>query len=401
MPHRSLPLIVRNMMRLFAGLLLVVACPQGAVRAQGSPDWMADVPDATTLNRLSLPGAHDCATGNGFSGFSALVGSSMGKTQDKTLAEQWDCGIRVFDLRPHLDGNTLRNYHGVLATKLLFDESLNIICDKLAAHPTECAIVIFQEEEGSASTHDAWAQKVSEVLHSEALAPYVIDYRTALTLGDLRGKLLILARNDYGTTPVGAYLSGWSFSPDVSSQSAGSVKGPSSTGSFRVQDFYDVTASGAMDKKLAAITAMLELTQKNAPKNHTLYINHTSGYTTSASSAGNRNNAQQCNAHLLALLADGQHVGPTGIVMMDFAGADKSGSYTTNGQALIDAVIAANPSLITGIQSVPASGALEPSASAEASASAPSAPARLVLRHEQLRLESPCGSHTLGGQRIR
>lgn len=401
MPHRSLPLVVRNVLRLFAGLLLVVACPQGAVRAQGSPDWMADVPDATALNRLSLPGAHDCATGNGFSGFSALVGSSMGKTQDKTLAEQWDCGIRVFDLRPHLDGSSLRNYHGVLATKLLFDESLNIICNKLAAHPTECAIVIFQEEEGSASTHDAWAQKVSEVLHSDALAPYVIDYRTTLTLGDLRGKLLLLARNDYGTTPVGAYLSGWSFSADVSSQSAGSVKGPSSTGAFRVQDFYDVTASGAMDKKLAAITAMLELTQKNAPQNHTLYINHTSGYTTSASSAGNRNNAQQCNAHLLALLADGQHDGPTGIVMMDFAGADKSGNYTTNGQALIDAVIAANPSLITSVQGVPRSDASETSASSELSSRAVFASARCILRHDQLRLESPCGSYTLGGQRVR
>lgn len=386
---------------LLLGLLGALCLPFASVYAQGSPDWMADVPDATALNRLSLPGAHDCATGNGFSGLSALVGASMGKTQDKTLAEQWDCGIRVFDLRPHLDGNTLRNYHGVLATKLLFDEALASICEKLAAHPTECAIVIFQEEEGSESTHATWAQKVSEVLHSDALAPFVVDYRSTLTLGDLRGKLLILARNDYGTTPVGAYLSGWSFSADISSQTAGSVKGPTSTGSFRVQDFYDVTASGAVDKKLAAITAMLELTQKNAPKNRTLYINHTSGYTTSASTAGNRNNAQQCNAHLLALLADGQHDGPTGIVMMDFAGADKSGNYTTNGQALIDAIVAANLSLITGIQSVPASDVSRTSVSDEASATVASAPARLVLRHEQLRLESSGGSRTLGGQRIR
>lgn len=387
-------------------LLFIVAFSCTSVRAQNLAEWMAGVPDATLLNRLSLPGAHDCATGNGFSGFSALVGASMGKTQDKTLAEQWDCGIRVFDLRPHLDGNSLRIYHGVLATKLLFDESLNIICEKLSAHPTECAIVIFQEEEGSASTHDAWAQKVSEVLHSDALAPYVVDYRPTLTLGDLRGRLLILARNDYGTTPVGAYLSGWSFSADVGSQSNGTVKGASSNGTFRVQDFYDVTANGAVEQKLAAITAMLELSQKNTPKNHTLYINHTSGYTASASTAGNRNNAANCNTHLLNLLADGQHSGPTGIVMMDFAGADKSGGYSTNGQALIDAVIGMNAALVTGVQRVSLSaevaGSLQQLSGSPAhdSMQTPSS-SRTSLRGGRIVVESADSVYSLDGQRCR
>lgn len=317
--------------------------------APSRAEWLAGLPDAMLLNRLSLPGAHDCATGNGFRGFSAFVGPRMGKTQDKTLDEQWDCGIRVFDLRPHLNGSCLRNNHGVLATKLLFDESLNVICRILSAHPTEFAVVIFQEEKGSASTHDAWAQKVTEVLHSDAFAPYVVDYRPTLTLGDLRGRILILARNDYGTTPVGACLSGWSFSADVSRQPDGIVKGAFSSGTFRVQDFYDVTANGAVEQKLSAITAMLELAQQNAPRNHTLYINHSSGYTTPASTNGNRNNAQNCNTHLLNLLADGQHSGPTGIVMMDFAGADKSGNYNTNGQALIDAIIATNSCVVNNV----------------------------------------------------
>lgn len=391
---------------LLLALFLCLTAPSLRICAQGSADWMAGLPNETGLNRLSLPGAHDCATGNGFSGLSAIVGASMGKTQDKTLAEQWDCGIRVFDLRPHLDGNSLRIYHGVLATKLLFDEALAAICDKLAAHPTECAIVIFQEEEGSASTHDAWAQKVSEVLHSDALAPYVVDYRPTLTLGDLRGKLLLLARNNYGTTPVGAYLSGWSFSADVNSQSSGTIRGASASGTFRVQDFYDVTATGAMDKKLAAITAMLELTHKNAPKNHTLYINHTSGYTSSASSAGNRNNAQNCNAHLLALLADGLHNGPTGIVMMDFAGADKSGGYATNGQALIDAVVARNDLLITGVQHIStdedaASPLLQPSVFPAHNGSQTPSPVRTSLRGGRIIVESADAVHTLGGQRCR
>lgn len=390
------------LLALFVGL----SASLDRVWAQGSAEWMGNLPDETGLNRLSLPGAHDCATGNGFSGFSAIVGSSMGKTQDKTLAEQWDCGVRVFDLRPHLDGNTLRNYHGVLATKLLFDEALTTLCSKLAAHPSECAIVIFQEEEGSESTHNAWAQKVREILHSDALAPYVADYRPTLTLGDLRGKLLILARNDYGTTPVGAYLSGWSFSADISSQTNGSIKGASATGNFRVQDFYDVTEAGATDKKLDAITAMLELTQKNALKNRTLYINHTSGYTTSASTAGNRNNAQNCNGHLLQLLDDGRHSGPTGIIMMDFAGADKSGGYTTNGQALIDAVIGMNAALITGVQRIStnedaAEALLHPSDSYSRNGAKTSSSARTILRNGRIIVESADAVFNIGGQQCR
>ncbi len=57
-------------------------------------------------------------------------------------------------------------------------------------------------------------------------------------------------------------------------------------------------------------------------------INHTSGYTKSASSDGNRNLAAVANKAMIDYLSSSSNApGPTGIVLMDFAGADKSGSY--------------------------------------------------------------------------
>ena len=45
---------------------------------------------------------------------------------------------------------------------------------------------------------------------------------------------------------------------------------------------------------------------------------------------------------MIDYLADENHAGPTGLIMMDFAGTDRSGLYDVNGLALTEAVIGNN-----------------------------------------------------------
>lgn len=317
-------------------LLLALALMAGS-RAMAD-NWMADVADDVLLCRMSIPGSHDSATGNGLT--SALT-ATFATTQDKTLQEQWACGVRAFDLRPALKSGTLTIYHGSAQTKLTFDAALDIICAALEANPSECAIVVMQNEGGG--DDNEWGRYVTASL--DRVSPRLIDYKPGLTMGEMRGHLLVLNRNLYRPIPYGGVCQGWG---NNAQNNQGSIEAPNGTkGTFHVQDFYEVTASGASDLKLQYVEAMLEASGKATNKH--LYINHTSGYTNKGNLfgvptvTGVRDNAAKANTHLLTLLADERRAAwCTGLVMMDFAGVDTSGGVEVNGARLVEAVIASN-----------------------------------------------------------
>lgn len=118
---------------LFIALIASSACHAG--------NWMKDINDDTNLCRISIPGTHDAGTGNGFEGILAILGPATAQTQELDLAAQWDAGVRAFDLRPKLSFGQLKIFHGVIETRLTFDNALKTICQKLAENPSECAIV--------------------------------------------------------------------------------------------------------------------------------------------------------------------------------------------------------------------------------------------------------------------
>lgn len=307
-------------------------------------NWMAGIDGNTRLCRMSIPGTHDAGTGNGFSGISVIIGAVSAKTQDLSLSEQWDCGVRAFDLRPALKNGKLKIYHGIVETKLTFDDALGTICKKLEANPSECAIVLMQNE-GDADVNE-WGKYVTESMNK--VRDYLIDYTPGMTLDQARGKLLIMNRNLYRPIPYGCVLQGWG---DKEYNRQGSIESANGRWSnFHVQDFYDVTASGATELKNRYIEDMLN--QSSASTNDHFYFNFTSGYTVSAIEIGIYNNAKNTNTFLANLLEDGNHSGCcTGIVFMDYAGVDRYMLTNVNGKRLVNAVINCNPKTATAISS--------------------------------------------------
>ena len=72
-------------------------------------------------------------------------------------------------------------------------------------------------------------------------------------------------------------------------------------------------------------------------------VNHASGYTKGSSSDGYRDNAARTSKALLDVLnSPDTEQGATGIIMMDYAGTDKSGEYDVRGLELTKAIIAQN-----------------------------------------------------------
>ncbi|MBQ8047508.1 MAG: hypothetical protein IJ196_06260 [Prevotella sp.] len=326
------------MKRLFAALSLLFVLAGTAF----ADNWMAELDDYAYISQVSIPGTHDSCTGEGWSGIlGSIAGNSTGLTQDLSIAQQLQAGIRAFDLRPCVNGSQLVINHGILQTKAVFNETLRQLCQFVSDNPTEFVVIIMRHESDGDSNNDNWASMMSESLALPDLQPQLADFRPDLTVGDMRGKVLVLSRDSYGETPVGGYITGWSHDANYSTN--GRIQGSKDRGTLYVQDFYEVMENTA--DKTNAIKSLLDFTMRihriSRYKNY-FCINHTSGYTSSASSNGNRNNAAICNATVIEYLDNASHNGPTGIVMTDFAGTDRSGNYNVMGQTLIEKIIAQN-----------------------------------------------------------
>ena len=81
--------------------------------------WMADLPDNMFVAHVSIPGAHNFATGeeNWAGDTYSSSGNASSTTQAVTMREQLDRGIRGIDLRPGLHSDDLLYcYHDIART---------------------------------------------------------------------------------------------------------------------------------------------------------------------------------------------------------------------------------------------------------------------------------------------
>lgn len=306
---------------IFAAIIFVSALG-GKLFAQAQ--WMAGLNDNIHISQLSLPGAHDAATES----------LTIGKCQDKDIAELWDAGVRVFDLRPSDSGDECMIYHGNAITGntgVTLKAALTTINNRLTSNGSEFAIVLMRKEDGG----DSWASKVKAIMDQFS---NVMPFRSNLRLGDVRGRILVLSRDYFAD---GYTINYWNDNATRDVKSANGVD-------FVVQDYYNV--SNASDKS-TAIANILSEARTNTCANR-LFINHTSGYYPGAIAGLSDDitgNANSSNTHALNTI--NANPGPTGIIMMDYAG---SSNY--NGASLVSKIIAQNSNIPTQTLSSPYTG---------------------------------------------
>ena len=319
-------------------------------------DWMEQLDDNRLVTDLSLPGTHDAATAEGWSGLadvnlgSALFGDLMARAQDLTIAEQWAVGVRVFDIRPQKDEDVLRCMHGISGTKLLVGDFFAEIRDLLAASPTEFAIVATKIDTTAGEPEVVeWAPMFSALIQSDSLRQCFVEFNPRLTVEDVRGKILLLSRNKYADVPLGGFITGWSSDKDFANQQGGTITGSDgSSCPLWMQDYYEPNSD--REGKDQAILRMLDATMARdlTVDNPAWVMNYTAGNTQTFLSDGYRENAVYAHQVMLDYLADESHNGSTGIVFMDYAGVDVSKSATSDemfnvkGLQLVQALIAQN-----------------------------------------------------------
>ena len=325
-------------MKRFALLFLLVAVLPSCMRKvdldadilDGEEDavcWMGRLADDTPVRALSIPGAHDAASS------SITAWPSWTRTQEKNIAELWNCGVRAFDLRPALVDGELGIYHDKYSAHVSLSQVFRALLLALDRHPDEGVIIIIRHEQEADGNAPGWKDALGSFL--SGIRSHLVNYRPDLTLGELRGKILVLSRDEYTGGPMGGYIRNWSSGSQLSAQKGASIVGAEGESSpLWVQDYYHPEGE---DDKWAAVAGLLDA-MASAGDSCPLVINHTSGY------LGNlpdyRANARNINARAAEYIAS-RHT-PAGIVMMDFAGESRTRGVSVGGDVLVQALIENN-----------------------------------------------------------
>lgn len=191
-------------------------------------DWLGRISDDMPVCRLSIPGTHDAATGEGFIDGDTLAGNYIARTQELTLAKQWEVGIRAFDLRPDLATDSLGMqsmtvFHGEFATNTSFSAVISMLRDSLRAHPTEFAIIIMRHESSPNRESSHWADRMDYILALNS--DLLVDFRPDITVGQLRGRILLLSRDKYDSVPHGAFVEGWRHDGIIDTANPATIQG--------------------------------------------------------------------------------------------------------------------------------------------------------------------------------
>lgn len=293
--------------------------------------WMHRIPDDAALTMLSIPGTHDSASIDGPVG--------LAKTQDRGLADQLVAGIRFFDIRFAHAQDKLCVHHGVVCMEKSYAEVLAVCADFLSEQPSETILLAVSNEDRTDSALGKFAPsrvlcKLSSIgdnapsgentrsfedtfraLTWEHLkdAPLFYNFTAAApgsdsppahpaftsktTLGDVRGKIVLLRRFE-GGQDIGFDASYWPENERFRNAAA---------------PFYDVEdrfQSPGEDEKFEFVVAHLKDARCGDPGD--LYITFSSAVALTA-----HGYAKAINPRLNAYLA-GLPQGRVGIVAMDY-----------------------------------------------------------------------------------
>jgi len=263
-------------------------------------DWMKTYPDSTLLVHMNIPGTHDTQTWNYTQATqdslrhitdlnnvsSSLLPPQAYQTQDLPMIAQLNDGIRVFDLRYAADttNSSLIFYHsqGLLSETATIDDVLFGFYRWLDDHLSEVLFLSFQYEGSTKqfSADDAVVQTLLfNALTTDAARQYFLPKQNALgTLGDSRGKIILLRRFDLDQLPQSSTdaLPGLHFSPNDwtdNSPDISLVYNRAQNLTAYIEDYYqpDVangsTATELIQKKYNTVTANI----LNATSNSTQY----------------------------------------------------------------------------------------------------------------------------------
>lgn len=351
-------------------------------------NWITPLDDDIYVAQLSIPGTHDAAT-------STISAWGTGKCQTLSITQQLNIGVRYFDLRPTCPNSgdetnalnaALQINHGSINTGSYFDDyngKNGIITEFknfLLANPKEFVILMVKwEPEGDARTDFNWIgteiDSCDPTVFNKAYANFLTKHKDIiyagtfnkdLTIGDLRGKVLVINRPAHGVSDndANAFYARTATAGNVflnnypggggseayescyfwlTNEQTGTQASSTYVGRVFIQDFWKIRNSYELKKEVIAKhlnhAATTHTDTPYANYDNVWYINHMSGYDSGSSSIFNQGtgvtseyarNAHRVNLDIYEYLLGEtktfngtsytKPIGSTGILVFDFAG---------------------------------------------------------------------------------
>ncbi len=182
--------------------------------------WMSAVSDSLSIAQISIPGSHDSGTTSAL--FSSSSQQSSAQTQRYYLDEQLVTGTRALDIRLGADDDPtiVSGSEGVVVldrdgTALRLSDVIATAEEFLEAHPTETLILLVSSHSGNdadiTAAMESWLSSNPDLFWN---SDGTEDVQTAPTMGEVRGKIVLL--RDYGLSGnsiddscFGLDVSGW------------------------------------------------------------------------------------------------------------------------------------------------------------------------------------------------
>ncbi len=152
--------------------------------------WMDLIDDDVKINKIAIPGSHDSGT---------YGMNHTAETQDCSFEEQLKRGVRYFDVRVNYVDDDYVIFHGPI-NGAKYEQVLDDIKNFLDENPSEFLILDYQKFKNNSQQNvfdmlenavgiDRIVMKVSDCSDSE--------FVENLTLGEVRGKCLVVSGIDY------------------------------------------------------------------------------------------------------------------------------------------------------------------------------------------------------------
>jgi 1-phosphatidylinositol phosphodiesterase len=223
-------------------------------------DWMANIPETTSLFRMTIPGTHDTCS---------LYGGDAVETQTRTLNEQLESGIRFIDIRcRHID-DVFTIHHGLVYQKINFGNGVLKVClDFLRDHPKETIVMSVKPEYQPSNNTMTFEQTFMWYLQQyECIDKWWLK-DTMPALGEVRGKIVLFRRFELDPGSPSLGLQALPFQDNKTF----SIDGPVF---MEMQDQWKVPTLFARSDKWSAINALLQ--DAKGGNDTTFFVNFCSG----------------------------------------------------------------------------------------------------------------------------
>ncbi|MGJ1388573.1 phosphatidylinositol-specific phospholipase C [Sphingobacterium spiritivorum] len=221
-------------------------------------NWMSFIQGERKLSALSIPGTHDAGAR-----YEPVSGTA--KTQNLTIAEQLNAGVRFLDVRCRFVDDNFAIHHGPVYQHLNFDDVLQSCKSFLQAHPSETIIMSVKEEHTPSGNSMTFEERF--IKYTDAYSGLFRLEADIPSLQQARGKIVLLRRfSSAQALGIQAY-NGWSDNTSFTIQNQEST--------LQVQDAYQVSSN---TYKWNAIHTLLNTSKNTDPASGTLFLNFSSGY---------------------------------------------------------------------------------------------------------------------------